>query len=229
MTTKFSSLLTFLFGLGIFLGFLLAGGMVWARLEADFYGFPDYSQRPLPGFTCPRLMTRWEQAEVRLTLRNPGQTPLKQLVAVSLSSPRLLVSEERLVTLAPGEERTLSWPVSAENIDLGRFIFARAYRYPTYLAPMAEATCGILVLNLPFGGRLLFWGWLTAVALCLLPRLFWMEAEMSTRQLLAYRFLAATTVLAICAGYLGSWPLGVFLLVVLLVLMAVVLAQRVLR
>ena len=38
------------FAAGVLLGFALAAGLIWAQIEASFYGFPEYSSYPLRGF-----------------------------------------------------------------------------------------------------------------------------------------------------------------------------------
>lgn len=216
----------FLFALGIFLGFLLAGGLTWAQIEASFYGFPHYSDRPLSGFSCPRLMTRQEQAELRLKIRNPGQVPLRQMIGIEISAPGPLISKREVISLAPGEEKELTWTISAEqNLDLGRFIFARAYRYPTYLGPMAQATCGILVLNLPGSGKILLPLWILLVGISLLPRLRRMEDLHTSQEVLMFRSLALVTAVALLAGLAGWWPLGLLFLTVQIVLSVVILAR----
>ncbi len=216
----------FLFALGIFLGFLLAGGLTWAQIEANFYGFPHYSDRPLSGFSCPRLMTRQEQAELRLKIRNPGQVSLRQMIRIEISAPGPLISKQEVISLAPGEEKELTWTISAEqNLDLGHFIFARAYRYPTYLGPMAQATCGIWVLNLPGSGKILLPLWILLVGISLLPRLRRMEDLHTSQAVLMFRSLALVTAVALLAGLAGWWPLGLLFLTVQIVLSVVILAR----
>jgi hypothetical protein len=216
-----------LFALGVLLGYILAGGLIWAQLEADFYGFPFYSDRRLDGLSCPHLMTLQEQAEIRLELRNPGDTPLNQMVSVEISTPGPLFSEREVLSLLPGEEKVVAWPISARaNRDLGFFIFARAYRYPTYLAPMAQATCGILVLPLPGRGDVLLWFWILLTGALILPRLWHMEDLSNGPQRLIFRLLALGLCLLLLVALWRWWPVGIFLLAVQLILIVVVLTHR---
>lgn len=217
------------FALGVLLGFILAAGLTWAQLEASFYGFPHYSDRSLSGFSCPRLMTRNEQAKIHLQISNPGQSPLRQMVEVMISAPGPLISDQLVVSLQPGERKVLSWSVSAEqNLDLGLFIFARAYRYPTYLGPMAQATCGILVLSLPGSGKALLPIWLILVGVLLVPRLAKGREFLTVQEALAYRALALATVLSLFIALEGWWPLGLLSLVAQVILVAVILAHHLL-
>ncbi|MFO3797884.1 MAG: hypothetical protein ACK8QZ_11490 [Anaerolineales bacterium] len=217
------------FALGVLLGFTLAAGLTWAQVEASFYGFPHYSDRGWSGFSCPRLMTRNEQAEIHLQISNPGQSPLRQMVGVMISAPGPLLSDQQVVSLQPGERKVLSWSVSAEqNLDLGFFIFARAYRYPTYLGPMAQATCGILVLSLPGSGKVLLPIWLILVGVLLVPPLARDKAFLTVQEMLTSRALALATVLSLFIALGGWWPLGLLSLAAQVILIAVIIAHHLL-
>ncbi len=216
-----------LFALGVLLGYILAGGLIWAQLEADFYGFPSYSDQRLEGLSCPYLMTSQQQAEIRLQLRNPGKTPLNQMVGIEISTPGPLLSKQEVLFLLPGEEKVVTWPISARgNRDLGFFIFARAYRYPTYLAPMAQATCGILVLPLPGRGDVLLWLWILLTGGLMLPRLWHMEDLSNGQQRLNFRLLALGLCLLLLVALWRWWPIGILLLAVQLILSVVTLTHR---
>ncbi len=216
-----------LFAFGVLLGCILAGGLIWAQLEADFYGFPSYSNQPLKGLSCPHLMTAQELAEIRLQVRNPGKTPLNQMVGIEISTSGPLLSKREVLSLLPGEEKVVAWPISAQgNRDLGFFIFARAYRYPTYLAPMAQATCGILVLPLPGRGDVLLWLWILLIGSLILPRLWHMEELDNNQQRLTFRLLALGLCLLLLVALQRWWPIGILLLAVQLILSVVTLTHR---
>ncbi len=215
-----------LFAFGVLLGCILAGGLIWAQLEADFYGFPSYSDQRLEGLSCPYLMTPQEQAEIRLRLRNPGKTPLNQMVGIEISTPGPLFSKREVLSLLPGEEKVVTWPISAQrNRDLGFFIFARAYRYPTYLAPMAQATCGILVLPLPGWGDVLLQLWILLTGSLILPRLWQIEELSNGQQRLIFRMQALGLCLLLLVALWRWWPIGVLLLAVQLILIVVALTH----
>ncbi len=217
----------FLFALGILLGCILAAGLIWAQLEADFYGFPSYSDQRLDALSCPHLMTFQEHAEIRLRVRNPGNTSLNQMVRIEISAPGPLISKQEVLTLSPGEEKEISWPISAqENLDLALFIFARAYRYPTYLARMAQDTCGILVLPLPGRGNVLLWLWILLTIALTLPRLWYTEDLDNSQQRLMFRLLALGMLLLLLVAIQRWWPIGIPLLAAQLILIVVTLTHR---
>ncbi len=214
-------LATLIFALGVLSGLVLAGSLHWAHLEAEFYGFPRYTNQTFPGLTCPPLLTRGETSQIALTLTNPSDRPLNQLVAVQISTPLLAEQHQTLLTLAPHQQQTLTWPIGPQNIDLGNFIFVRAYRYPTSQGPMAEAGCGIFIFSLPLPSRLLLPLWVTLTGLLLLAGLALTPPEPPQRRApltLARRLLALSVLLALWLGLRGAWLLGIVLLVFILLL-----------
>lgn len=213
--------------LGILLGTLLSGGLVWANLEAVFYGLPHLTNEPFDGLTCPALMTRHETAQIEVTAHNATDLPIAPMLRVSISTSYGIFSDRQQVQIAPGQSVTLKWPVSAENIDLGRFIFAKAYRYPDYKIDLGEATCGIFVVDFPLlNGAVLLALWLGSASVYTLAGLWLLEQqpERSNQRaslLAALRLLAALMFLGVLFGLQGAWLPGVLVLVLILLLTSV--------
>lgn len=210
---------------GILLGALLVGGLAWSDFEAIFYGLPKLTSNPLPGFSCPALMTRNETASLRATLRNETDRPIAPVVRVEISTAGLPQSERSKVALEPGESIRLAWPVSPQNIDLNWFIFAKVYRYPAYQTQLAEATCGILVLDVPFlKGGVLLGLWLGASLICTLAGLWMLEPrhvvpDQKVSIAMLRRMLALAMLIGLIFGLQGLWGPGVIALVVIISLM----------
>ncbi|MCS6993466.1 MAG: hypothetical protein NZP74_06495 [Anaerolineales bacterium] len=214
---------------GILLAVFLAGGLVWSDIEAVFYGFPTLTNEPFGGLSCPPLMTRSETASLRVTVGNQTDRPISPLIRVEISGPGLLTSQrEKTPTIQPGKSVTLEWPLSEENIDLERFIFAKAFRYPDYRTRLAEDTCGILVVNVPLpNGTTLLALWLGTSILLTLGGMWLLEQQpphsgkpISLRR--GLRLAAVFALAAVLFGLRGDWPLGLLMLVVL-TLLAIVL------
>jgi hypothetical protein len=214
-----------LFVVGILLGALLLGGLVWSDFEVMFYGLPQLTNNRLAGFSCPPLMTRNETASLRATIRNETDRPIAPVVRVEISTAGLPQSERSKVPLEPGESINLTWPISSQNIDLNWFVFAKVYRYPAYQTKLAEATCGILVVNVPFlkGGALLAL-WLGASLICTLTGLWMLEPRhvvpnQKVSIAMLRRILALAMLIGLIFGLQGLWGPGVFALVVIISLM----------
>lgn len=219
-----------LFSAGILLGALLAGGLVWADLEAVFYGLPHLTNETFGGLSCPPLMTRSETASLRVTVRNDADRPIAPLVRVELSAPGFLPStREKTPLIQPGERVILDFPVSEENIDLEFFIFAKAFRYPDYQTQLAEDTCGILVLDVPFlnGGTLLAL-WLGLSLSCTLAGLWILEKQESivthrASMLVGLRGMSVALLLGMILAIREAWLPGIAMLVIMLLFVIVLL------
>lgn len=229
-TTSPSSFGYLLLIAGILLAVLLAAGLVWADIEAVFYGLPTLTNETFGGLSCPPLMTRSGTANLRVTVRNETDRPIAPLVRVEISGPALMTSSrEKTPTLSPGESVTLEWPVSEANVDLNFFIFAKAFRYPEYRTRLAEDTCGILVLNVPFlNGSALLALWLGGSILLMLTGMRRLEQlpGATSKQTSLRRGLRLAAVFALAAvlfGVRGDWPSGLLMLVVLVLLGLVLL------
>lgn len=224
-----------LFAAGILAGTLLFGGLVWADLEAVFYGLTHLTNETFGGLSCPPLMTRSETAELTVTVKNTLDSPVSPVVRVEISTRGVLFTEKKQFDLAPGESRKLAWPVSAVNIDMNRFIFAKAYRYPDYTTSLVEDTCGILVVDAPLAnGSALLAIWSGASMLSILAGLWLLEprAEFPAARInltSARRALAVAVFIGIILGIQGAWLPGILALVVVILLASILLLSPAVR
>lgn len=224
-----------LYWLGIIIALALTALVTWASIEAMVYGFTTYSKVSLEGVSCPPLMTRSEKAVITASIKNPSDKPVSFLIRADISSPELLRSERENVTLEPGETRTFQWAISSSDIDLKRFIFARVYRYSSYLWKLAEATCGVYILDVPYlTGRQIYWGGvISSIVLIALGLRFTREPARPIQQGrsaslgTAMKFLAVVAVLGLAAGMMRSWLLGILVLVVSVILIMTVLLSKI--
>lgn len=219
-----------LFSAGILLGSLLAGGLVWSDLEAVFYGLPHLTNDTFGGLYCPPLMTRSETANLQVTVRNDTDRPISPLIRVEISAPGLMSSSrEKVPVMQPGESATLEFPVSEENIDLNFFIFAKAFRYPDYRTRLAEDTCGILVLDVPFvTGDALLALWLGLSILGAIAGLWILEKHENivihrASMLAGFRAMAIAMLIGVILAIQGAWFPGIAVLVVMTLFMIVLL------
>lgn len=223
------------FATGILLGTLLFGGLAWADLEAVFYGLTHLTNTPLNGLVCPPLMTRSEVTHLTVTAHNDHDLPIAPVVRVEISTTGLRFTDQVQVKLAPGQSQSLVWPLSANNIDLNYFVFAKAYRFPDYQTPLAEDTCGILVINAPgLSGQVLLALWLglslifTLLGLWLLqPRVEFPGPRISMSS--ARRALAIAMFTGIIFGVQGAWLPGVLALVAVILLTCIIILFSVLQ
>jgi len=224
----FRSLGAVAFLVGILSGLALAGSAVWADFEAQFYGFDHMGDEPIRTLQCPVLMTVSETGHIRATFSNSSKRPIEQLVRTDISNFGPARSERTSLPLAPGERKTVDWAVTSADIDLGRFIFARVYAHPAYPYPFREATCGIMVLNLPgVTGGLVF---ALLIIICLVGILIglglWEKSSRPQKRRIlesahAMKFLAVIALVAVLTSLRGWWMIAGLCLVLALLLFTV--------
>lgn len=228
---RISSLLVFpAFGVGVIVGLYLIVIAAWADMESAFYGFSRLADAGLDGFSCPVMMTREEMGTVSLTVSNKTDSPIRPAVKAEISTS--LLTEESLdnIKLAPGESKKLTWSVGPENIDLERFIFAKALVFSAFPLPNREATCGIYIINLPGSGRVILF---VLVALSLLGMGWGLYRinktgalnEWVEKHVRPMAFLAAVVVLGIVVSFRGGWVPSILLLAVALLLIIILLGS----
>ena len=215
---------------GLVLGLFLAGAMIMSDVEAEFYGFDNLSQGRLSTLRCPPLLTLTETGTLRATLSNQLDRPIQPVIRIDLSTPFLAQSSKQQLSLEPGQSQVLEWHVDDANIDLGNFIFAKVFVYPVYPLPLREATCGIIVFNLPLlkGSQWLIVALVFSIT-CLGSGLILLARENRPltgrlrERVYGLIALAILLVAALASGVWGWWVLGGILLAVCILLMAVLL------
>lgn len=217
-----------LFAAGILLGIVLTTTLTWAGLEADFYGFQFLPADHFDGLSCPALMSTHETGNILVRVNNPSNKPVDPIIRVDLSARGVPDTKQVQLTILPGETQLVEQPVTADNIDLGFFIFAKAYRYASYPLPEANATCGIIIIDLPFlNGQQLFNLWL-AFSLILIPLGLWMwstslRPEGAGRMIPVAKVLAVIVLGGLLVSLKGVWALGVLFLVLTLLMFTAML------
>jgi len=130
-----------------------------------------------------------------------------------------------MLPLQPGEKGQLSWAVTSDNVDLGRFAFVHVVAFPAYPLKFREMTCGILVLGPgPLTGGQVVNIVLVASVLCLAGGLALWSASRGPVQgrrattAGAMRFLALVVLGAMLASLLGAWAVGIALVAIALLM-----------
>ncbi len=222
-----------LFSIAILLGVILTLVRAVPDLEASMYGFIKYNYPRLSSFTCPMLMTSLDREPVTVKLRNPLDRSLSWYVDAQFSSNFEIIDSSQRFELQPGESRVLSWDVDQENVDLGFFIFSRAFASSSSTLPMREATCGTLMLNLPFkGGPIIFYAILilsvlgVALGLILWSRHADMSDSGAIFQTWWIRFMTLVVVIGVIAGIFNVWFLALVMVFLALLTTGVFLIPR---
>lgn len=236
MNHKTSTLIAYIsYTAGLLVGLYLIVIVAWADMEAAFYGFSRLADPGLRGFNCPPLMTHGETSSISLRVSNTTDDSISPAVRVEISTRLLSQEYNENLRLAPGESRTLEFPVGPENIDLRRFIFAKALVFSVYPLPNLEATCGIYIINLPGRGMVIL---VVMIALSLLGMgwgLYGMRKSAASDEwaqkhvLRPMTFLAVIVVLGFVTSSTGGWVPSVLLLAVAVLMVFILLGTLVMN
>lgn len=217
--------------IGVSLGLFLIVAAAWADMESTFYGFSRLASAGLGGFSCPVLMTRTETSTISLRVSNTTDQVISPAIRTEVSTPLLPEQSLESIQLAPGESRRLEWTVGPQNIDIGRFIFAKALIYSAHPLPSREATCGIFIVDLPGSGRVIL---PILVAISLLGMGWGLRGMNRSAGSNAWvgshvrllTFMALMIVLGLVVSFMGSWVISLVILAVNVLLIVILVGSQ---
>jgi hypothetical protein len=147
-----------LYGFGVILGVSFLVLYVWANIEASLFDPGISGERRLTSLRCPIAITDQEVAVIKATVNNPLEREINRLMRLHISEGMVSMKRQinTQVELAPGERMTLEWEAYPEDAAFERLIMVRGYLFRHAPLPASSASCGILVLNVPFltGGQI---------------------------------------------------------------------------
>jgi hypothetical protein len=223
-----------LFFAGIFIGVILAGGLTWAGLEANFYfGYGIQGDRALK-VSCPPILAASDTGAVTVSISNPSARQVKPVIEANLSGPIFPSTSQIQIAIDPGQRQTAKWQIGSANVAFGRLILAQVYQYSAYPLSSAEGYCGTLVLDLHgLTGKQFFALFLAAGLLGMIGG-FLLAAlgrrllgERRTEETGSMPFLGGLVLVGILAGVMGWWLLGVIAIALSLLLTAILLGRRI--
>jgi hypothetical protein len=227
-----------LFSVGVLLGIALFGLTVWADFEASMFDVTMRGTASLKTLACPVLMTATETGTVRATFTNPFERPVEFRIRAHISDGYVTLMREinSNLSLAPGETKPLEWPVTPDDAAYGRLILVRVRVGAKYPLPSRHASCGILVVGLPYftGNLVLGIAFATSLLSMVAGTGLWILANRPLRGLgrdatWAMGALAGCVVAGTVVGLLGWWVVGVIILVITVLLTGAIIGYFVNR
>lgn len=221
-----SFIFSLIFFIGALCGLALTTLATWADLEAAFYGFDRTGGDRLSSMHCPMLMSANETGSFSVRITNREDTAISPTIKTDVSTPGLPVSTFDPIQLAPGESKRMQWAVGPDNVDLGRFIFARAWVYAAYPMDDLESTCGIYVTTLPISGAVFTWGLVSLSLLGMGLGLYGRKqaAAQVRGDMSRLIFLGSIVLLGMLFSFLGWWVQGLLVLVISLLSLVIILS-----
>ena len=238
-----------LFILGYILSFAFSSVAVWSDLEGmSFWGNPEVVNYDptidgnfrISQLDCPIILTRSEQAEVRISVRNVKKIDTTEILQTNISVPaedQGLMRNYSPITLDTKKMGLVSFKIGPENVTNRNYIFIRSYLLTKEGQPPYETNhCGIKIVNIPnlTGNQIVIGTLVLSSILMILGIFLWhtgssreMRRFNKTRNLL----IAMATLIMISGitNFSGVWLLSAIILVLSLLLVLSVVESTLLR
>lgn len=228
-----------LFSLGFVIGLAIFAGAVWADFEAAMFDTSMRGDASLRSLRCPVLITENETGLVSASFHNPLDRPAQFYVRSRISEGfvTLMRESKELLPVAPGATGRLEWSVTAEDAAYGSVVLVSVMLMAYYPLPSRDGSCGVLVVDVPFlsGAQLLVLGVASSFVLMALGGALWLvgsrtldkESRLSLGR--GMGALAGSVLVGMLVGFLGSWLVGIGVVVVTLLLIVEVIRHMVQR
>jgi len=221
--TYFRWLAVVLFSAGVILGTFLFGVMTWSDFEATLFDSLITEDSRIHT-ACPVIIGMDEVGKVKINIKNPLDTPIKnRIIFRSTDGTLSLINEIReRYDLEPGEKLDLEWTVESNDAVFNdRLILVKVRTDPTYPLDSKQGSCGVLVadfLGLP-GIVIFLLVVLASVILMVAGISLWQvrNKPLSKKKNLVYRAMSALIILitaGIFVSYFGWWLIGAILLII---------------
>jgi hypothetical protein len=217
---------TVLFAVGVLIGMIFYGSVLWSDFEASFFDASIRTQGSIPQLSCPILITQRETGQITATLENTLDRPITPRVRTHITdgSYILMREEESAPKIQPGEQAQLEWAIRVEDAAWDRFVLARVFVFPTYPIPAMSGYCGVVALKLSAlsGPQVVTLSLLGSLLLMGAGMALWVagnrQQETNTEITAGMGLLAGVTIAGVVTSIIGWWLLaGILLLITILV------------
>ena len=218
----------FIFAIGALVGFAMALLLTWANFELPFYFERSYFSVSTPTtekleLSCPLLLTTVDDGAIKAYLPNTTDKTINLDFRVQVS---FMEGIERELQFNPevlsGETGVVDVKIDSADRFYNMFILMRAFQFPTYKTPARAGSCAVVMLPFNFvdgsealllilGILILFMGG----GLLLFARI---NKPLVKKNKSIFNSMVVTTVfigIAIAAGVLSYWVLGIIMLAVI--------------
>jgi hypothetical protein len=147
---KISAIILFIIGLGM--GMFLWTGSVWADIEGYMFQPATYADQSEYYLRCPNLITTSDFGIISIGIENNSDKEARKIVRGNKTLGYLIyiAADETILELAPGESEVIHWYIYPEDAAWDRFVLFRANIISSVGTSLTTASCGVMVINVPF-------------------------------------------------------------------------------
>jgi len=210
----------------------------WGDIEATVFNATIKSEKPLSSLRCPAVITPIDDAFVSARIDNPSDRELEMEVRTYVSDGFVVLMKEITTNfyLKPGESEVICVPISVDDAAYDRFVLVRMHQIRRGSLPYLNASCGVVVVNIPILTGTQLVGLIIGLGLLLSAAglTLWIKYVKPTKgeQLKTFRFLVYFLILSflnLLTGLSGWWLLAIILAVVWMLLGIGIIGQHFLR
>lgn len=209
-----------IFIIGTILLAFIGAVSVWGDLESTVFNAAITRRDRLTTLKCPAVITTNETGIITASFYNPDDESLDMETRTYVTDGYVVLMKEITTkfTLAPDETSSVEVQVTADNAAYDRLILVRMHQLRRNPLPHRTASCGIVVVDIPFltgtqfiilvisMGILLSGGGLTLWALNAKP-IVWERRKIFRTMIV---FAVAALLMAIL-GLMGRWFVAIFI------------------
>lgn len=133
--------------------FVIIGSLtIWADLEASLFNSAMRSSEPLTSLNCPSIISSNESGIVSASFSNTSDRIINPKIQTFISDGYVILMQEKIdrLEIEPGGTKSVEVEVTAANAVYNRIILVRMHQFAYGPLPYRNASCGILVINIPF-------------------------------------------------------------------------------
>ena len=226
---------TLYFSIGIIIGFILLGAMVWGDLEASFFSTALEGEKSLSSLRCPVFISPQEKGKVTATLKNPTDKDWERYTRAFISEGFVTLIREikAPVQIAAGSKETVSWDIFSEDAAYDRIVFFRIYVHGKYPYPSLDASCGIMKVNLLglTGNQIFFLMIFCFIGFCVVGGILWRvrgnhPADRTGNNINSLYALSIVLLLGVVVSYWGMWVFGLLFFAASTLLLGIIIGRR---
>jgi hypothetical protein len=215
------------FIVGVLLFVFIGAISIWGDIEATFFDASLIQAKKLGHLNCPAVITSNETSEVTAKITNVDQRPVIIEVKAHVTDGFVTLMNEYKtdVSLEPGQSNIVDIPIAPENAAYGRLILVRVHQMKELTNPYQNASCGVVLVNIPFltGNQFVILVMSLGILLTVGGLFIWALNSrpiilQRKRGLVAMIVFAAIAILLAIIGLAGFWLFGVFIAAVWLLM-----------
>lgn len=226
---------TLLFTLGLLIGFILLGAMVWGDLEASLFSSAMDGEKTLTTLRCPVFISPYEEKVITAKLKNPTDRDWERYTRAFISEGFITLIREikKSVPIPAGGSETVAWEIYPEDAAFNRIVFFRVYVHAKYPYPSLDGSCGIMMLDLwgLTGTQILILMIIGFLGMCAAGAALWKintnrSSRNNSNQNNSLLALAVFLLIGMVISYMGSWVIGLLLLVASTLMVGINIGRR---